>query len=178
MKHSMKAAVAVMMVATTISTFVDAATTKKKATSNRASYTQSTTNYSCEGTDARITSNALNGNNRNESRFSFGMQVNRGIGTATIMGTRGTNLIRSGRYIMSSSGKGFSLPMNWVDSYNNSQSFQLEFTSDGSFSGSSYESGSNENETYSALCSIIGKEWCSLTDFYVMRKVEGVCWQQ
>jgi hypothetical protein len=168
----------VFVVAFGAASFAEAAPAKYKVAHKRAPISQSVTNYSCEGTDARISSNALNGNSRSEYKFSFGMQVNRGNGTATIMGARGSNLIHSGRYIMSAIGNGFSLFMNWVDDSNNSQSLQVDFANDGSFSGSSSESGNNSSPVYSMLCELIGSEFCGLTNVYVTRKIEGVCWQQ
>lgn len=167
-----------VMVAFSVASFAEASPTKKKAMPKRATISQSVTNYSCEGTDARISSNALNGNSRNEYKLSFGMQVNRGNGTATIMGARGSNLIHSGRYIMSAVSNGFSLFMNWVDDSDNSQSLQVDFANDGSFTGSSYETGNTSNPAYATICTIIGKEFCQLTNVYVTRKIEGVCWQQ
>lgn len=167
-----------MIVAFSVASIAEAAPAKKKAAPKRALISQSVTNYSCEGTDARISSNALNGNSRSEYKFSFGMQVNRGNGTATIMGARGSNLIHSGRYIMSAISNGFSLFMNWVDDSNNSQSLQVDFANDGSFSGSSSESGNNSTPVYSMICQLMGSEFCQLTNVYIARKVEGVCWQQ
>lgn len=178
MKFKLKSAVAVILMATTIASAVHAAPAKKKAAPKRATISQSVSNYSCEGTDARITRNALNGNSRSEYKLSFGMQLNRSNGTATIMGARGSNLIRSGRYIISTIGNGFSLFMNWVDGSNNSQSFQVDFGSDGSFSGSSSESGNNSTPVYSMMCELMGSEFCGLTNVYITRKIEGVCWQQ
>lgn len=167
-----------MMVAFGATSFAEAAPAKNKFAHKRATISQSISNYSCEGTDARISSNTLNGNSRSEYKFSFGLQVNRGNGTATIMGARGSNLIHSGRYIMSAISNGFSLFMNWVDDSDNSQSLQVDFANDGSFTGSSYETGNTSNPAYATICTIIGKEFCQLTNVYVTRKIEGVCWQQ
>ena len=84
MKYSLKSAVAVILMATTIASAACAVPAKKKAAPKRATISQSVSNYSCEGTDARITRNALNGNSRSEYKLSFGMQLNRSNGTATI----------------------------------------------------------------------------------------------
>lgn len=178
MKNKFLANFLALWVALSFASFAEAAPAKKKVAHKRAPISQSVTNYSCEGTDARISSNALNGDSRSEYRFSFGMQVNRGNGTATIMGARGSSLIRSGRYILSSIGNGFSLFMNWVDGSNNSQSLQIDFANDGSFSGSSSESGNSSSPAYGALCAILGRDICGFTNEYVTRKIEGVCWQQ
>lgn len=178
MRNKFLANFVALLAASNFASFAEAAPGKKKAATKRAAISQSVANYSCEGTDARISSNALNGDSRSEYKFSFGMQVNRGNGTATIMGARGSSLIRSGRYIMSSIGNGFGLFMNWVDGSNNSQSLQIDFANDGSFSGSSLESGNSSSPAYGTLCAIMGNELCQLTNVYITRKIEGVCWQQ
>lgn len=168
---------ALFMLAST-SSMAFSAPAKKKAAPKRAAIIQPLLSYSCEGIDARIANIALSGNSRSESRLSFAMQVNRTSGTATIMGVSGTNLIRSGRHLMSGVGSGFSLLMNWIDSSNNSQSLSIDFGNDGSFSGSTSESGTSSSPAYQILCQLMGSELCGITNVYVTRKVEGNCWQR
>ena len=178
MKRTLNSAFAAILIFVSSASVAIAAPTKKKAAPKRAAITQPITNYTCEGIDARIANNALSGNSRSEYKFSFGMQVNRGSGTVTIMGVSGTNLIRSGRHLMSAVGSGFSLLMNWVDSSNNSQELSIDFGNDGSFSGSTSESGTSSSPAYQMMCQLMGSELCGITNVYVTRKVEGVCWQQ
>lgn len=178
MKRTLNYAFVALVVFVSTSSVSFAAPTKKKAAKKRTPITQPITNYACEGTDARIANNALSGDSRSEYRLSFGMQINRSSGTATIMGVSGTNLIRSGRHIMSAIGNNFSLLMNWSDSSNNSQALQIDFRNDGTFTGSTSESGTSSNPTYQMMCQLMGSEFCKLTNVYVTRKVDGTCWQR
>ena len=164
--------------ATAIASAVHAAPAKKKAAAKRATISQSVSNYSCEGVDARLASNPMNGNSRVESRFSFSMQHNRNAGIVTIMGARGSSVIRSGRYPIFGSGGEYNISLNWIDGSNVSQTANLAFRADGSFTGYSTESGSDASPGYRAVCSILGSELCNLTTYSVSRSIEGVCWQK
>lgn len=178
MKPISNAVFAAIFMLVSTSSVAFSAPAKKKAALKRAAIIQPLLSYSCEGIDARIANNALSGNSRSESRLSFAMQVNRGSGTVTIMGVSGTNLIRSGRHLMTAVGSSFSLLMNWVDSSNNSQSLSIDFGNDGSFSGSTSESGTSSSPAYQIMCQLMGSELCGITNVYVTRKVEGNCWQR
>lgn len=158
-----------------------ASPTKKKSSVKAASRTapvQSVKTYSCEGKEARISSNMMSGSSRNEYSISFGMIVNRASSSVMIMGARGSNIIRSGKYNILPVADGFSLFMDWNDGYNMPQTASLSFLSDGKFTGQSSESGSNANPASAMMCGLFGSELCQMTNVSISRNIEAVCWQQ
>lgn len=160
---------------------VEASPAKKKASVKAAPRTapaQSVKSYSCEGKEARISNNMMSGSSRNEYSISFGMIVNRASSSVMIMGARGSNIIRSGKYSILPVADGFSLFMDWNDGYNMPQTANLSFLSDGKFSGQSSESGSNANPASAMMCGLFGSELCQMTNVSVTRSIEAVCWQQ